>query len=233
MFAIIDYKMDKAASIQAYTAKQSSIESHLTNIELIIVESGQPLEGNSFYIHNTLKRYDQLKTKQLNLFWQGMHATSRICEIGFNAGHSALLMLVGRQVTPVDFTVFDIGHHAYTRPAIEYMKTQFPHARIEYVEGDSTTTMPAWIAERPEMEHSYDLVHVDGGHSEHCIRNDLRNAIVLAKLGGIIIVDDTNVYHINEYVKSYIASGVCVEVDVFPTSGYPHRILQKVSMEKA
>jgi hypothetical protein len=127
--------------------------------------------------------------------------------------------------------VFDIGHHAYTLPAIEYMKTQFPHARIEYVEGDSTATMPAWIAERPEMVHSYDLVHVDGGHSEHCIRNDLRNAIVLTKLGGIVIVDDTNVPHINEYVKSYIASGVCVEVDVFPTRGYPHRILQKVSME--
>lgn len=222
--------MDKSASIHAFARIQSVLETHLTNIELIIVGSREPLEGNSFYIHNSLTRFDQLKTKQLNLFRQGVNASWRICEIGFNAGHSALLMLVGRPATPVVFTVFDIGHHAYTRPALKYIESQFPQARIEYMEGDSTITMPAWIATRPEMVHSYDLVHVDGGHSEHCIRNDLQNAIQLTRLGGVIVVDDTNVSYINEYVNSYITSGVCVEVDVFPTSGYPHRILQKVSM---
>ena len=223
--------MDKAASIHAYAQKQSSIENHLTNIELLIVGSGEPLEGNSFYIHNSLTRFDQLKTKQLNLFRQGVNAASRICEIGFNAGHSALLMLVGRPATPVEFTVFDIGHHAYTRPAIKYIGSQFPHARINYIEGDSTVTIPAWIAKQPAVVHSYDLVHVDGGHSEHCIRHDLQNAIRLTRLGGVIVVDDTNVSYIDEYVNSYITSGVCVELDVFPTTGYPHRILRKVSME--
>lgn len=222
--------MDKAASIHAFARIQSVLETHLTNIELIIVGSREPLEGNSFYIHNSLTRFDQLKTKQLNLFRQGVNAAWRICEIGFNAGHSALLMLVGRPATPVVFTVFDIGHHAYTRPALKYIESQFPQARIEYMEGDSTITMPAWVAKRPEMVNSYDLVHVDGGHSEHCICNDLQNAILLTRIGGVIVVDDTNVSYINEYVNSYITSGVCVEVDVFPTSGYPHRILQKVAM---
>jgi predicted O-methyltransferase YrrM len=221
--------MDKAASIHAYAQKQAAIENHLTNIEVIIVGSGESLEGNSFYIHNSLMRFDQLKTKQLNLFRQGANAASRICEIGFNAGHSALLMLVGRPATPVEFTVFDIGQHAYTRPAIKYIGSQFPHVRINYIEGDSTMSIPAWIAKRPEIVHSYDLVHVDGGHSEHCIRNDLQNAIRLTRLGGVIVVDDTNISYVNEYVDFYITSGVCVELDVFPTTGYPHRILRKVS----
>lgn len=222
--------MDKGQAIDAYSATRSTIETHLANLELIIVSSGQSLEGNSFYVHNTLHRYDELLTKQVNLFWQGKQASSRICEIGFNAGHSALLMLVGREASPIDFTIFDIGSHKYTRPTLEYMKVQFPHARMEYIEGDSTVTMSAWIAENSQNVHSYDLVHVDGGHSEHCIRNDLQNAIILVKPGGIVIVDDTNVSYINDYVNSYIASGMCVEVDVFPTQGYPHRILRTVAV---
>jgi tRNA(Leu) C34 or U34 (ribose-2'-O)-methylase TrmL len=97
----------------------------LDNIKNIIVESNSLLEGNSFYIHGSLNLYSELYTKQLNLFWCGMQASTKICEIGFNAGHSCMLMLLGREKTSLDFTIFDIGHHNYTKPCLDYMIRHF------------------------------------------------------------------------------------------------------------
>jgi len=200
----------------------------LDDIQNIIIESNSSLEGNCFYYHLSLVLYPDLYNKQLNLFWCGKTAISRICEIGFNAGHSSMLMLLGRDTTPLDFTIFDIGHHAYTKPCLHYIGSKFQHVRFEYIEGDSTVTMPKWIEANPNYLGSYDVVHVDGGHSEHCISNDMANADLLVKKGGILIIDDTNMKHIHTYVNIYVSSGKYRELDVLPTKGYAHRILQKL-----
>jgi hypothetical protein len=200
----------------------------LDDLKKIIIDSNGSLEGNSFYVHASLNLYRDLYTKQLNLFWCGKQASKKICEIGFNAGHSTMLMLLGRDKTPLDFTIFDIGHHAYTKPCINYIKSQFPNVNFEYIEGDSTLTMPNWIKANNANLGLYDVVHVDGGHSEHCISNDMKNADLLAKNGGIVIIDDTNVRHINKYVDSYVSSGKYMELNVLQTKGYPHRIIQKI-----
>jgi len=100
--------------------------------------------------------------------------------------------------------------------------------KFEYVEGDSTVTMPEWINARPEMRESYDLVHVDGGHSEYCASNDMKNADILLKMGGIMVIDDTNAEQINNQVNLYLASGRYVELCVFKTFGYSHRMIRKV-----
>jgi len=218
----------EADLIQAYEGCASRKESHLQDIEKIIVNSGTSLEGNSFYIHNTLQRYPDLYNKQLNLFWCGTQGKTKICEIGFNAGHSAMLLLLGREVTPLEFMIFDIGEHPYTKPCIEYIATNFPHVTFGYVEGDSTTVIPKWIDANKSALESYDVVHVDGGHTEHCIFHDMKNANFLVKKGGIIIVDDTNVDYINEYVNIYVSSGKYRELDVLKTKGYQHRIIQKL-----
>jgi hypothetical protein len=199
----------------------------LNSIEQIIIDSKGLLEGNSFYVHNSLKIYPELYPKQLNLFWCGKQALTKICEIGFNAGHSSILMLLGRDKTPLDFTIFDIGVHPYTIPCLNYIKTEFAHVNFEYIEGDSTVTMPKWIEDNKIHLESYDVVHVDGGHSEHCISNDMKNADLLIKKGGILIIDDTNMGHINKYVNSYLSSGKYREMDLLKTKGYPHRIIQK------
>jgi len=150
-----------------------------------------------------------------------------MCEIGFNAGHSTMLLLLGRDKTPLDFTLFDIGHHPYTKPCLDYIISQFPHIKFDYIEGDSTVAMPKWIEANHTQIGLYDVVHVDGGHSKHCISNDMKNADILVKRGGIVIIDDTNVSHINKYVDLYISTGKYREMDVLKTKGYPHRILQK------
>jgi len=203
---------------------------YIDDIKQIVINSGSSLEGNSFYYHASLNIFPELYKKQVNLFWTGKQAVRRICEIGFNAGHSTLLMLLGRDKTPLDFTLFDIGHHRYTKPCLEYMKSKFPHVRFEYIEGDSTVTMPNWISENVLYSRLYDVVHVDGGHSHHCIVNDMKNADILVKLGGILIVDDTYIDYINNEVNAYLSSGKYVELDVLKSEGYTHRIIQKCSL---
>ena len=215
---------DEAALKNEYHSCEK--QDYLDDLKKIVIESKVPLEGNSFYIHQSLNLYPDLYTKQLNLFWCGKQAT-RICEIGFNAGHSVLLMLLGRDKTPIDFTIFDIGEHVYTRPCFEYMKSKFQHVRFEFIEGDSTVTIPEWIEARtPEL---YDVIHVDGGHSEHCITNDMKNADRLVKMNGIVIIDDTNCDYINKCVDLYLSTGNYIELNVLKTKGYPHRIIKCIN----
>jgi hypothetical protein len=201
----------------------------LSDIKQIVIDSKSSLEGNSFYVNASLNLYPELYTKQLNLFWCGKQALTKICEIGFNAGHSSMLMLLGRDKTPLDFTIFDIGHHAYTNPCLDYIKSKFQHINFEYIEGDSTLTMPTWIETNKTKVGLYDVVHVDGGHTKHCIFNDMKNADLLVKIGGIVIVDDTNMGHINELVNVYLSYGKYREMNVIKTIGYPHRIIQKTN----
>lgn len=211
-----------------YDSKNHKKLIYLNNLKQIIVNNKASLEGNCFYHHNTLKIYPDLYAKQLNLYWCGKAAEQNICEIGFNAGHSTMLMLLGRNEKPINFTIFDIGHHPYTKPCFDYVKSAFPFANFEYVEGDSTVIMPTWINNHKELLNTYDVVHIDGGHSEHCIQNDIKNTDLLVKKDGIVIIDDTNNSTINSYVDMYISSGNYIELNLLPTCGYPHRIIKKV-----
>lgn len=220
-------KFDETIIKSEYESYSIQKQTYLDELKKIIESTNSSLEGNSFYIHNSLNLYPDLYTKQLNLFWCGKQPSTRICEIGFNAGHSSMLMLLGRDQTPLEFTIFDIGHHLYTKPCLTYIESQFQHVKFEYIEGDSIVTMPKWIETHKEYIGTYDVVHVDGGHSEECIFNDMKNTDLLVKKGGIVIIDDTNCGHINKYVDLYLSSGLYRELDVLKTRGYPHRIIQK------
>lgn len=224
----LDLNLIKIELIKDYEDKNIIKNQYLDDLKNIILNSNSLLEGNCFYHHTTLNIYDDLYTKQLNLFWCGQQAKTRICEIGFNAGHSAMLFLLGKHNTSLNFTIFDIGHHSYTKPCLEYIESKFKNINFEYIEGDSTIMMPLWIKNNKTLIWTYDVVHVDGGHSEHCISNDIKNADLLVKTNGIIIIDDTNDPNINRYVDIYISSGNYIELNVLKTYGYLHRIIKKI-----
>ena len=224
----IKLELIKLDLILDYESKNSVKQKYLDDLETIINNSNTSLEGNCFYHHTTLNLYQNLYTKQLNLFWCGKQADLRICEIGFNAGHSTMLLLLGRNTTSLDFTIFDIGHHNYTKPCIEYIKNNFSHINFEYIEGDSIKTMPKWINNNKNLIWTYDVVHVDGGHMDECISNDMKNADLLVRNNGIIIIDDTNDPNINKYVDLYISSKNYIEIDILKTLGYPHRVIKKI-----
>lgn len=206
----------------------SDINTILNNLFIIIINSREQLEGCCFYNHNTYKRNYALLPKQLNLFWCGKQAKTKICEIGFNAGHSAMLMLLGCKKIPIEFTIFDIGEHRYTQPCLNYITSQFTHVNFQYNKGDSTITIPKWVNNNSQHIGTYDVIHVDGGHSEYCISNDMLNANTLIKVGGIIIIDDTNNQTINKYVDLYLSSSKYIEIHLIKTPLYPHRVIQKI-----
>jgi hypothetical protein len=144
-----------------------------------------------------------------------------------------LLFLLGRRAvhgkSPVDCYIFDINEHAYTVPCLEYLKTAFPEANFKFFKGDSTVELPAFIAGNPGLR--VDLVHVDGGHFEHCIRSDFGCAERLVRSGGNIIVDDTNDPVINRFVEIALhVTGGYKEVAMYESLPmYPHRILQRTT----
>ena len=223
-------EFDHAELADEYDTYAEKKEEILDNLKRLVIESNESLEGNAFCLDASLNLYPRLFTKQVNLFWSGKQAITRICEIGFNAGHSTMLLLLGRDTSPAEFTIFDIGTHRYTRPCVSYVQSAFPLVKFEYIEGDSTVTMRPWIDAHKDLIATYDVVHVDGGHSEHCITNDMKHADMLVKPYGIVIIDDTDINnpHINGCVDSYISSGRYVELDIIKTQCYPHRILRKI-----
>jgi hypothetical protein len=138
-----------------------------------------------------------------------------------------MLLLLGNDNKPINFTIFDIGSHAYTKPCLDYIKDSFSNVNFEYIEGDSTLCIPEWLKTNQELIGKYDFVHVDGGHSEHCISNDMKNADILVKLNGLIIIDDTNAAHINKHVENFLLSGNYIEVEDI-TKTFIHRIIKKI-----
>ncbi len=145
-----------------------------------------------------------------------------MAEIGFNAGHSAVLFALAAQ-GKADFTFYDINQHAYMMPCFRLFKSTCPDVSSNMVQGDSRQTLSKVVL-GPEAK--YDLFHVDGGHEEGVFKIDMENALRLTKKGGIIIVDDTNVPYINTTVDLLISAGIVEDITYRATTGYEHRIVR-------
>lgn len=126
----------------------------------------------------------------------------KILEIGFNAGHSSLLMLLSNPNCTIQS--FDLGEHPYTRPCFQYLAETFPN-RIKIILGDSTKTVPAFIAENPDAK--YTMLHVDGGHDDYVFMQDVYNCRSLAEPNNVVIVDDDNMPAIHTWNRRWMESG--------------------------
>ncbi len=210
--------------------QKTKLEYFINEIEKIIIKSDEKLEGNCFYEHQTLNKIDCFYNKQFNLFYLGsLLNINNICEIGFNAGHSCILLLLGRKSeAKLNYTIFDLNEHRYTIPCIEFISSISYNVDYTFITGDSIETMPDYINKNINSKGSFDLIHIDGGHADINIQNDFKNADILVKEDGIIIIDDTDDSNINNYVDKYINSGLYREIFILPTYIYKHRIIQKI-----
>lgn len=220
--------MNKQELFDSYTELlELKINKIIPKLEEIVKDSND-FEGNCFYINKTFTRSPELINKQINLYSLGCKNTTHICEIGFNAGHSSLLLLVGNKSENINITIFDINTHSYVNECYKYICNMFPNVKFEFIEGDSTKTIPQWISKTKNYE-IFDIIHVDGGHQKEIIENDFANSIKLLKKNGIIIIDDVQKEHINNLVNMYIYINVLEEIsDLHETTLYPHRILKKL-----
>lgn len=105
----------------------------------------------------------------------------RVGEVGFNAGHSALVFLWSNAA--VNMTSFDLGDLAWTSSSVEFVKAAYP-GRMEYVKGLSTDTVPAYTGA------PFDLFAVDGNHDSTVPYTDMVNGQRVTRPGGYILIDD-------------------------------------------
>lgn len=227
---------------KVYLANKDTVQEHLQALDEIIRrelnDDPSTFEGNAFYMDKTFDLMNELIPKQIQLFALGGHAASRICEIGFNAGHSMLLFLLGRRILgagggstpkPIDCYIFDINEHVYTEPALAYLRKAFPEATFRLFEGDSIEEVQTFVTCHKKEHGSFDLVHIDGGHEEPCIQSDLACSHKLVRPNGYIIVDDTDDEVINRYVEGALRGRHYEEVSFYDSLPmYPHRILKRI-----
>lgn len=161
------------------------IETHdhmIVALSEIIKSSGELLEGNVFYEHHSsdFNVNSAFQHKRLNLFYYGKLAVD-ILEIGFNAGHSALLYLLANPYSKIHF--FDLGEHQYSQMCFDYLNEKFPE-RLSVTWGDSTVTIPQYP---PTL---FDFIHIDGGHTRFIAESDFHNCRNLAKSHALLMIDD-------------------------------------------
>lgn len=189
----------------------------------LIKETGEPLEGNCVYRHLSFDQWDVLLNKRIN-YQKAAKEKKFISEIGFNAGHSVLAMILANP--NAHYVLFDLGTHAYARPCFEYLKKTFSQTAMEIFWGDSRETLAAYHKEHPEAV--FDLMHIDGGHRSEVYIVDWKNSLDVTSSGSLIIFDDTDTEKINAFLDKEIKKGIVSETTGFlKTSGYEHRIFER------
>jgi predicted O-methyltransferase YrrM len=165
----------------------------------IIKETKQNLEGNCLFF-NASFRPRNIPSLVYNIAEFSKRA-SRIMEIGFNAGHSALIMLQSSPSSTI--TYFDIGDHKYTRKTFDYLNAKYPK-RLSIHYGNSNVTIP----QLQSSLEPFDLILIDGGHSQECARQDIYNCRQLSKPSTIVLFDDADMFGLSRLLKQVISLGI-------------------------
>jgi len=189
------------------------------NLLPIINNCGELLEGNIFMLHHTTTYTDIYLNKAKNISNLVLNNNIKnVMEIGFNAGFSALLMLISNP--NMSITCFDLGEHKYTISCYEKIKETFGD-RINIIIGDSTKTLPMVL-------DTYDLIHIDGGHSTEVANSDIINAYRLSKQGTILIMDDYDFHNLHILWDNYIAEYNLKSLNI-NTYNSPHHDIKYVA----
>jgi predicted O-methyltransferase YrrM len=110
-----------------------------------------------------------------------------------------------------EYLLFDLNRHAYTEPTLNYIKSQFPNTKFDVFFGDSVQTIDKFILDNPDQLNSYDLIHLDGGHSPEVYTEDFNNSRHLITNDGIVIFDDSHHDNIRELINTNIKDNIISE----------------------
>jgi predicted O-methyltransferase YrrM len=107
-----------------------------------------------------------------------------VLEIGFNVGHSADTFLANSLAHVTSFDIQADGCVAYGK---RFIDRKYP-TRHTLLIGDSTKILPRFIEQNPGKK--FDLIFIDGGHTEEVAWADITNCKKLAHARTIVAVDD-------------------------------------------
>jgi len=180
---------------------------NLKQLNEIALSTNEPIEGNVFYNHNSmeLNMIEQgFRNKRKNLTLAAMTFSDAL-EIGFNAGHSALLMLTANP--HLKLTYIDICSHRYTLPCFQYLRSVF-EGRIELINSNSLHAFPSLAFNYG----NFDLFIIDGGHGIDVAETDLFNVIKFGRRGSIILFDDSDFPPLRTMLSMYMLSGKIINI---------------------
>ena len=153
-----------------------------------------PYEGKLRTSSQAAARAAQLRVGSIGIdltqqafYWRvaASPAIKHICEVGFNAGHSAALWLTANPTAELDtFDLFDDAMTGFMTPNLHLLESIFP-GRITAHKGNSLETIPRQILSRP-----CDLVHIDGRHSYGNTVRDTLNFMHKARPSALYLFDD-------------------------------------------
>lgn len=176
----------------------------------------EPLEGSIWNKHLTKSPDISLLAKQKTIADLARQVKGKVCEIGFNAGFSALLLLLANPT--LELTCLDLGDHSYTQPCFNKLQTMFGE-RVKLILGDSRQTMK-------ELGAGFELVHVDGGHSEEVAKSDCQHALRILSSKGLLLLDDTNLSAVQNGIQPFLNQ---LDEISLPSSSstYQHKLYRK------
>jgi hypothetical protein len=143
------------------------------------------------------------------------------CELGFMAGHTALMFL---EVLPTSTVYsFDLNDNPWTQRNVDMLKKKYGK-RLEFIPGDSMMTIPEFKKTHPGV--SCDVLMIDGSKDgKHRIK-DMRTFRSMSHAGAQLFLDEVN----NEAcVRGLVGteSAVCFEGLYHSPSQYAYNVLSK------
>lgn len=188
------------AGYEALDSLENHAKPYLQTLLEIVQRHTDYLDGNLFYVNleSALGGMPDfsLRIKRNNLMTLAKPARN-ILEIGFNAGHSALLFLLSNPLS--NLTVVDLLNHPYAQDCFDYLNTEFP-GRLHLICGDSRTVLESLAGQ------VFDLIHLDGG-KELTITSDLSLTRGLAAPDHVIVIDDTQNLNLNALLTQFADTG--------------------------
>jgi len=159
---------------------------------LNIGHTGQYPKQNEYYID--VKNKNEVK---------------QVCEVGFNAGHSAVNFLLG--YPQADLLVFDLGELPWFSACSSFVQEVFGK-RFQMVQGDSVAALPAFAQRNPDIK--CDIVSIDGGHAGEIPELDLKNVLqYYVTKDTVILMDDETMPDIKRAIQTALSDGVVRKVE--------------------
>jgi hypothetical protein len=165
------------------------------------------VEGNIFGYHNTdpsTYPREEFKNKRRNIALFSL-TKNNILEVGFNAGHSALLILTANP--NVKYTAIDIARHGYTHECYKYLKSIFLD-RIDLITGNSLYELPKLL----EVNSTFDGYIIDGDHNADIAFSDISVIVQNAKDGSILCFDDSDLNDLRILLDFFMLKGYLVPI---------------------
>ena len=119
--------------------------------------------------------------------------TCTIVQTGFNAGHSADVILSFRPTAKLisfqKLASLGTDTRKMNQQGVRFISDKFP-GRHTIIWGDSQKTLPRFAKQYNTVGRFVDVAFIDGGHSKVCCLSDIKNVQCIMRPNGILIVDD-------------------------------------------